>query len=145
MRRRKWKLLAAALLFAGIGAFVLLPRSQPQLRVTRQNFDRIETGMSREEVYTLLGPPGLYVTGPVAYSHPEAEQRLDAKGSGALTGEYPDGIPEPWFSNEGLLAIWFDPESKRPIYKAWSSGKMQEEKTLRQKLAWSFWRLWRGL
>jgi hypothetical protein len=63
---RRWKLLGAmglAVLVA-VGVFVLWPRPD---RITRENCDRIRKGMSRAEVYAILGPPGDYGTGPVKY------------------------------------------------------------------------------
>jgi hypothetical protein len=52
-----------AVLFA-TGAFVLWPRPD---RVTEENVGRIREGMSRAEVYAILGPPGDHLTGPVEY------------------------------------------------------------------------------
>jgi hypothetical protein len=50
-----------------VGAFVLWPRTDPTLRITRENFDGIKEGMSREEVEAILGPEGDYTTGPVDF------------------------------------------------------------------------------
>ena len=64
MRERKlwWAVggLTLALLLAD-GAFMAWPRPD---RITRENFDRVTTGMSRSEVEAILGPPGDYRSGP---------------------------------------------------------------------------------
>jgi hypothetical protein len=41
-----------------VGAWFFVPRS----RITQANFDRIETGMTQEEVTAVLGPPNLGLT-----------------------------------------------------------------------------------
>jgi hypothetical protein len=61
MRRRTLLVALAGLavmVAAGVGA--LWPRPS---RVTGENFDRIEKGMSRAEIEAVLGPPGDYRTG----------------------------------------------------------------------------------
>jgi hypothetical protein len=65
MRRRKL-LVALAALAVVIAAGVVVPGPSPEPSlVTRENFDRIQVGMSRAEVEAILGPPGDYRTGPV--------------------------------------------------------------------------------
>ncbi len=62
MRKHKWKLLGVLLavsLLANVGGFFLWPRPD---RLTRKRCERIATGMSRADVYALLGPPGDYRT-----------------------------------------------------------------------------------
>jgi hypothetical protein len=63
MRRRTLLVALAglAVVVAG-GAVVLWPRAN---RVTRENYDRIQIGMSRADVEAVLGPPGLYASGPL--------------------------------------------------------------------------------
>jgi hypothetical protein len=61
MRKRKllWTQVALTLAFV---VFVAWPRTS---RVTRENYDRIQLGMSRAEVKAILGaPPGDYANGP---------------------------------------------------------------------------------
>jgi hypothetical protein len=58
MRKRKlrWAIVGLALaLVLAVGAFAPWPRPD---RITKENCDRIRKGMSRAEVYALLGPPG---------------------------------------------------------------------------------------
>jgi hypothetical protein len=66
MRRRKVRWAAVLLLTAllAVGACVLWPRPN---RITPANFVRIEEGMSRAEVVSVLGPSNDYSSGPLIY------------------------------------------------------------------------------
>jgi hypothetical protein len=65
MRGHKLLVALAGLAVAVAGAAVVpWPR---QNRITRENFERIEQGMSRSQVESILGLPGDYRTGPSAY------------------------------------------------------------------------------
>jgi SmpA / OmlA family len=60
--RQRWALLVVALvLVAPIPAVALWP--SPQSRVTLENLRRIQIGMSRDDVESILGPPGDRRTG----------------------------------------------------------------------------------
>jgi hypothetical protein len=61
MRRRKlrWVVAGLAVLLLVTGAFAAWPRPD---RITEENAGRITRGMSRAEVYAILGPPGDYRT-----------------------------------------------------------------------------------
>src|SRR4051794_12025520 len=104
MRRRRLRCgaaLALAVLLAA-GVFVLWPRAD---RITRENFDRIRGGMSREEVYAILGPPGDYRTGPVKYQH------IDLVGYDLVWTD--DVIIRPdweWIGDLALVVVEFDQE-----------------------------------
>jgi outer membrane protein assembly factor BamE (lipoprotein component of BamABCDE complex) len=66
MRRRKLLVVLAGLaVVVVVGTVVLWPRAN---RITRENFDRIEQGMSRSQVESILGLPGDYRTAPSAYA-----------------------------------------------------------------------------
>jgi hypothetical protein len=66
MRGRTLLVVLAALAVVGAAETVLLwPGAD---RVTRENVGRIRKGMSRAEVYAVLGPPGDYRTAPVEYN-----------------------------------------------------------------------------
>jgi hypothetical protein len=66
MRRRTLLVVLAGLaVVVAAGVVVLWPRSVS--RITRENCDRIRVGMSRADVEAILGPPGDYTTGPVAF------------------------------------------------------------------------------
>jgi hypothetical protein len=68
MRRRtlRWVLALAgpAGVLVAAGAFVLWPRPD---RVTRENFGLLRVGMSKPEVYAVIGPPGEYLTRDANY------------------------------------------------------------------------------
>ena len=62
MRRRKLLVVLAGLAVGvAAGLVVLWPRSAS--RITRENFNHIQIGMSRADVEAFLGPPGDYRTG----------------------------------------------------------------------------------
>jgi hypothetical protein len=61
MRRRKVLVgLGGLAVVVAAGTVVLWPRAE---RVTRENFDRIQIGMSQADMEAILGPPGDYRTG----------------------------------------------------------------------------------
>jgi hypothetical protein len=71
MRKRKLLIVTAGLaVVVAAGVVVLWPRAD---RVTRENYDRVELGMSRSEVEAILGPGGDYRTGhgETGYGIPE--------------------------------------------------------------------------
>jgi hypothetical protein len=96
MRRRTLLVALSGLtVVVAAGAVVLWPR--PSSRITKENFDRIQTGMSREEVVAILGPPGDYTTGPfqtdhgVVFNYYELPSRADIL-SWADDGAYVDVV-----------------------------------------------------
>jgi hypothetical protein len=78
--------------------FLFLPRAP---RFTRDNFDRIRVGMSSAEVEALLGPPGNYLTGPVADSPM-------VQGDPALVAL--PGVS--WRGDDGIISLEFDASGK---------------------------------
>jgi hypothetical protein len=60
MRRRKLLAVIAGLAVLALGAFVMWPRPD---RITRENYDFINEGMTLAEVEAILGPPGDHTTG----------------------------------------------------------------------------------
>jgi hypothetical protein len=64
--RRRQLLVALAVLavLVAVGLFVLWPRLD---RITDENFNRIQEGMSRAEVEAILGPPGDCRAAPTTY------------------------------------------------------------------------------
>jgi hypothetical protein len=63
---RNRKLLAvlgvALAVLNAVGTFVLWPQEH---RISQENFDRIQNGMTQDEVEAILGSPGDYRTGPI--------------------------------------------------------------------------------
>jgi hypothetical protein len=76
---------------------LLLPRSSP---VTRQAFDRIEAGMSRQEDEAILGgPPGDYQSMPrqPTFENPDNRPAMMKLGTSAE-----------WWGDEGMAWVAFD-------------------------------------
>jgi hypothetical protein len=73
MRRRRI-IGVAALALAGTAAFALWPRPVEASRICRENFDRIEEGMTAADVVAILGPPGDYKTWPTSLRHEKHAQ-----------------------------------------------------------------------
>jgi hypothetical protein len=61
--KRKWWIIAVATIAGYIGLAFVIPALRP-LRpgVTKENFDRIQIGMTRDEVEAILGPPTDFFT-----------------------------------------------------------------------------------
>ena len=56
--KKKWWIIALATIAGCIGLAFLIPALRPwRPGVTKENFDRIEIGMTRAEVEAILGPP----------------------------------------------------------------------------------------
>lgn len=80
-----------------LGGYALLWWTAP--RVSRANFGRIEVGMTLAEVEALLGPPGMYATGPL----------VDREGQRPFSvfidyGPRPGGARKLWVGDHG--AVW---------------------------------------
>jgi hypothetical protein len=121
MKKKRLLLIAgaiAAVVGLTLGVLALLP---PKPGITKENFDRIEIGMTYDEVVAILGPP----TG----AFPQAGQRLAIKVELADTVEPPGAqfgqrlvaFPyDPIWENDCAdeAQIWFD-ENKRVEKKDW--------------------------
>jgi len=99
-RRTLLVVLAGMAVVAAAGAVGLWSRAD---RITRVNFARLNTGMSRAEVEAVLGPPGDYTTSPPGDMGEEVVQ--DAE-----TGEHDapgvDGLL--WIADAGIIEVTFD-------------------------------------
>jgi hypothetical protein len=105
MRRRKLIVAFAVGLMAlvGVVAVVAWPRGN---RITRENFDRIKDGMSRAEVEAILGPPGDYSSGPVAYSEADGINTrvvVDASSLAAI-GDF--WLRNVWSGDRALCGVY---------------------------------------
>jgi hypothetical protein len=101
MRRRKLLVMLAGMAVVATAGAVA-PWSQPD-RITRENFARLNTGMSRAEVEAILGPPGDYTTSPLgdmgeAIDHDAETGERDAPGVDGLV----------WVADAGIIEINFD-------------------------------------
>jgi hypothetical protein len=102
MRRRK--LIAAVVglaVLVAVGAFVLWPRTD---RITEENFDLLRVGMSKPEVYAVLGPPGLYLTRDADYGDGGDKALGQAPRAGGQKGV------EKWVGDQVALWVQFDTE-----------------------------------
>jgi len=130
MRRRKlWWVVGLAVLAAVV--FLLWPVPSPPApsppvpvqaaRITRENFDRITYEMTRADVEALLGPAGLYATGP-------ANRIKDTEVDVTLHSDFAPGFgPMPlrihaedqWCTDQTWIGLHFD-KHDHPDYKSWS-------------------------
>jgi hypothetical protein len=97
MRRRKLLVALAALaVVVAAGVVVLWPS-----RLTRENYDRIQNGMSRTEVEAVLGPEGDYRTMPTKFVY--LTQWYTGLGNFVVDDDYtPDGL---WESDAGNICV----------------------------------------
>jgi hypothetical protein len=106
-----------------IGLFLFWPLSS---QVTRENFERIRTGMSRAEVEAILGgPPGDYTTGPTEKDLLEL--------SAADTPEGPRYLVI-WEGDSGTIWVGFD-ANDRAIEHKLQPARRKEQGTL-DSLLW---------
>jgi hypothetical protein len=97
VRRRKLLLgtLAGLVALAGAAALAQWPRPE---RVTPENYARIRVGMSRAEVYAILGTPGDYTTGDVAPSGTRPQLGWHQQGTSM----------EQWTGDRAVIGVYFD-------------------------------------
>jgi hypothetical protein len=98
-RRLRWGLALAGLAVVAVGTLLLW--SESPSRITPENFERIREGMSRAEVYAILGPPVDYTSGP----------RFSIKVQGCVTWSE-DRQWRRWEGDIGGIAIRFDRNDK---------------------------------
>jgi hypothetical protein len=95
----------AGLVAFGAGVVVLSPRSS---RVTRENYLRIQPGMTRAEVKAILGPPGDYTSGPVASPH---GSKADPVTAATVLGVSLDS-GNCWADDAGFVVVLFDNQGR---------------------------------
>ncbi len=146
MRSHKRKLLATAgLVLTLAGAFALWPRAD---RITQKNCDRIREGMSQQEVYAILGPPGdyrivqtvdpvpLYYRSDTPTPAEYAQAAYDREHVFVLRNDYG---PVPlerlnWLGDDGDIFVWFGPKG------VWSHGMVHSDKVAQTPLENLLWR-----
>jgi hypothetical protein len=130
MRKRKLLRLLALVAVAAV-VFLLWPVPLPPTpsppvpvqaaRITRENFDRITYEMTRADVEALLGPAGLYATGPVnRIKETEVDVTLHsdyAPGSGPMPLRI--HAEDQWCADQAWIGLSFDGHD-HPDYKSWS-------------------------
>jgi hypothetical protein len=153
MRRRKlrWAVAGLAVLLLTAGVFAPWSRSN---RITRENCERITEGMSREEVYAILGPPGDYrsvrTVDPnlllVSTYAPTPAMLAEAADHRehvfVVRIDYGTGLERlTWLGDDGDIFVWLSPAG------VWSNGMTSSEKMVQSpfdNLLWRAKRQWRS-
>jgi hypothetical protein len=144
--RRTALLVVAGIVLAALAIFVLCFGPS---RITRDNYNRIEEGMSRAEVEQILGgPPGDYRTHRTMHDEndPNTSCLGDVDALALGVHGYLDDLDGPptivgkWFGNEGHILIYFSPETVEAKY--WWCTVNYEQSTLNNVL-WHAKRQWR--
>lgn len=102
MKKRRWlwiiSTLLLVLLLMGVGSFFVTAPNHPSM-ITRENFDRVQEGMTEAEAEAILGPQGDYSTRPViVFVHGVSYRRW-------------------WVSDDGVVSItvrWDDGDRSKP-------------------------------
>jgi hypothetical protein len=135
MRRRKLVGALVLVLVLLIAAAVFARKPRPD-RVTRENLDRIETGMSRAEVEAILGAPGDYRTQPTEY--------VDLGGSIMHPRFGPDGQPIDnsiwyWRGNDLDICLFADESGKVMLRGRYPTQRLTDSILWRAKRLWQEW------
>ena len=71
------------------------------------NYNRIQNGMTRAEVYSMLGLPGDYRNGEtrITSDAPDDKTTISDRGSGVGWQSVV------WMNDEGLVLLWFDKDN----------------------------------
>jgi hypothetical protein len=123
-RRLRWVMVLAGLAVVVAASAVMLWPEPAQLtrQITRANCDRVKKRMTLAEVTEILGPPGDYTTGPVAWRPvdpltyellrppPKPKQMLAHYEWIADTAKFDAIIVDP----DGVQAYWFSPVTRPP-------------------------------
>jgi hypothetical protein len=113
---------------------VFAPRPGPD-QVTPQNYARTCDGMTREEVETILGPPGDYRTGPT-----EQNEGVTIQAAWAWM-RYPRA--EIWESDSGACFVAFSPTGRMEVSQFLVRKKVQQgplaDLLWRAKRQWHRW------
>lgn len=121
-----WLAFAACLGLAGFWGVRLLT---PRHRINHGSFEKIQVGMTLEEVEALVGvPPGDYASGPY---HLASLCRFGWGGKQRLLVS--------WVGNEGQIQVLVDNE-KKVCGSMWADISLLEESNIIEKL-----RCWMGL
>jgi hypothetical protein len=101
-RSKKWLLLLlfpVALLLLLAGSYVLF-RSGPGHAITRDNFDRIQNGMTQPDIEAIFeAPPGNYASRPVVWIE--------------YAAAFDDSVSQrEWITDEGRYEVFFNQQGK---------------------------------
>jgi hypothetical protein len=119
LRRLVIILLVPATIVLGTIIFQVL---RPRDRLTWENFERIQLGMTRDQVERILGPPGDYSRGGGLYSGPGLIRTIGIARF-AKEGEL-------WWNDGPNIIVHFDSADKVEgihIYNRWTLGSPETE------------------
>jgi hypothetical protein len=118
LRRRLLLWAATPALLGVVGCWTGLLVSRPSVGITRQNYEWIRQGMTRQEVEAVLGGPA------GDYSRQRVPARFPAPLRGGGSGKnMPDGTLECWRGEELSIAILFTPDG-RVAWKDWEEYEL---------------------
>jgi hypothetical protein len=124
-RKLKWLAIVLAVSLLGFGTALFL---WPRDRITAQSWQKIQIGMTEDEVAEILGGPGLnWRDGGEALKKQASEFRND-KGVYieqeyffSVLGEY----DKMWIGRRGYITIYFEPEGQviTKMFQGWRSAE----------------------
>lgn len=128
---REWRVswlvaLSITLIVVGIVLSLFTPRTS---RATKVNFDRVEEGMNRARVESILGSPGDYRTGPTLVFL----SGIMMEGKSSAT----------WQSDEGDMCVAFDASGNVSDKRFWYAGRVILDP--KDKLIWRAKHRWKSL
>jgi hypothetical protein len=134
MMKYKQLVVVVAVLAAGVG-WILWPRPSP---VTRENWDRVVPGMTRQDVLSLLGEPGDFSTGPTRRS----EDRVAAWHDPSTTTGGPQTVEIVyWHTDDLTITAWFYSDGRLAVKTL--CRKTREEQGPLEGFLWRIKRQWR--
>jgi hypothetical protein len=128
----------AVLTFLTIG-IVLWPRSP---RISREQCQSIGAGMSPNEVFAILGPPGDYTTGPVDTPAPTLSRPTHNPMTGELMPVF-EHIKGQWETDTGTAILVCD-SSGRSLVCLYYTCNRKDQSPIENAL-WRVKRQWRRL
>jgi hypothetical protein len=129
MRRRKLLAAVGLAVVVAAGMVVLWPRANQPDRVTEENYDRIQHGMTRTEVEAILGSPGDYTTGPTLVRYPDGRSARHSY------------VSDRWVTDSLVVYVSFDDSDR--VWHSFTLPNLRHERGLLDSLLWRAKRLWR--
>jgi hypothetical protein len=142
MRSRTLIMMLAGLAVAVAVVVIALWPTRPN-RVTRENYDRIQIGMTQAEVEAILGPLGDYATVPFDNGRSEVDPSdlySQVVRSFSSIDDASNRVRACWSGNDYLIVITFDPKSE-VISKGCTEQLRIEQGPLRNAV-WRLKRQW---
>jgi hypothetical protein len=123
-KRYRRSLVVFAILSAGLVlVFLLRPTAGPRSGINRENFDRVNEGMTETEVETIFGcPPGNYSRRPVIVFI-----------EGVMLRRW-------WVSDDAVITIELSPDDDNDFGKPWRVCRKNYQIVTPESLTERFWR-----